>query len=209
MDPNANDIKVISDAVPWFVLLGVLALVFYGPLRRGVRKARDPWPWPVPRTPNDITDPRTQLEFVSRVEFQTQPLLNKSEYQVLLIVEKAAREADAGFRVMAQTSLGEILTTNASFWGQEAADLAYRSINSKRADFVVIDRFGIAALAVEYQGGGHYQGTALLRDAVKREAFRKAGVAFLEIPARYRKDDIAVQVRDILHRHRKRQAATA
>lgn len=110
---------------------------------------------------------------------------------------------------MAQTSLGEILTTKASFWGQEAADLAYRSINSKRADFVVIDRFGIAALAVEYQGGGHYQGTALLRDAVKREAFRKAGVAFLEIPARYRKDDIAVQVRDILHRHRKRQAATA
>lgn len=208
MDPNANDIKVIADAVPWLVLLGILALVFCGPLRRGVRRARGPWPWPVPRTPNDITDPRTQLDYVSRVDFQTQPLLNKSEYQVLLIIEKAAREADAGFRVMAQTSLGEILTTKASFWGRAAADLAYRSINSKRTDFVVIDRYGIAALAVEYQGGGHYQGTALLRDAVKREAFRKAGVAFLEIPARYRKDDVAVQVADLLLRHRKHLAAS-
>lgn len=208
MDPSANDIKVIADAVPWLALLGILALVFYRPLRRGVRKARGPWPWPVPQSPGDITDPRTQLDYVSRVDFQTQPLLNKSEYQVLLIIEKAAREADAGFRVMAQTSLGEILTTKASFWGQEAADLAYRSINSKRTDFVVIDRYGIAVLAGEYQGGGHYQGTALLRDAVKREAFRKAGVHFLEIPARYRKDDIAVEVADILQRHRKRQTAT-
>lgn len=208
MDPNANDIKVIADAVPWLVLLGILALVFYGPLRRGVRKARGPWPWPVPRSPGDITDPRTQLDYVSRVDFQTQPLLNKSEYQVLLVIEKAAREADAGFRVMAQTSLGEILTTKAGFWGKDAADLAYRSINSKRTDFVVIDRYGIAVLAVEYQGGGHYQGTALLRDAVKREAFRKAGVTFLEIPARFRKDDIADQVADILRRYRKGQVAT-
>jgi hypothetical protein len=55
------------------------------------------------------------------------------------------------------------------------ADLAFGSINSKRADVVIVDRQGFAILAVKYQGPGHYQGTARLRDAVKREAFRSAG----------------------------------
>ena len=35
---------------------------------------------------------------------------------------------------------------------QTNADLAYRSFNSKRSDFVIVDRFGIAVLAVEHQG---------------------------------------------------------
>ena len=46
------------------------------------------------------------------------------------------------------------------------------------------------ALAVEYQGHGHYQNRAFMRDAVKREAVRKAGVPFLEIPAEY---DVTVE----------------
>ena len=41
------------------------------------------------------------------------------------------------------------------------------------------------ALAVEYQGHGHYQNKAFMRDAVKREAVRKAGIEFLEIPVQY------------------------
>lgn len=188
----------MTEAIHMLVFFAVLGLVLLGTLRGVVfgRRRRQP-------APDDITDPRRQLEFVSKVQFTTQPLVNKSEYLVLLILEKAAREANAGFRVMAQTSLGEILTTRSSFWGGNAADLAYRSINSKRADFVIVDKRGIAVLAVEYQGSGHYQGTAHLRDAVKREAFRSAGVTFLEVPAGYRQEDLAREVSVVLLSHKR------
>ena len=35
--------------------------------------------------------------------------------------------------------------------------------------------------AIEYQGGGHHQGTAAARDAVKKEALRRAGVGYVEV----------------------------
>ena len=99
---------------------------------------------------------------------------------------------------MAQTSLGEILRPKRQPLSLDDADLAYRSINSKRADFIIVDRRGLAVLAVEYHGQGHYQGNAMLRDAVKREAFRSAGIALIEVPARFEKDAIAREVRTIL-----------
>jgi len=50
-----------------------------------------------------------------------------------------------------------------------------------RLDFVLFDRFGYLVCAVEYQGTGHHQNNAFLRDAIKREALRKAGGTMLEI----------------------------
>jgi hypothetical protein len=46
---------------------------------------------------------------------------------------------------------------------------------------LIMDEAGWPALAIEYQGEGHYQGTAAARDAVKKEALRKAGIRCLEI----------------------------
>ena len=37
--------------------------------------------------------------------------------------------------------------------------------------------------AIEYQGTGHHQGTAAARDAVKKEALRKAGIGYHEVVA--------------------------
>ena len=65
-------------------------------------------------------------------------------------------------------------------------------------DFLVIDRLGMPALAVEYQGHGHYQNGAFMRDAVKREAVRKARVQFLEIPAEYDAMIVENQIRSAL-----------
>jgi hypothetical protein len=183
----------------WLLFLAIAGLVYFGPFR-SLRRTR------IRRLPtfppdNDVADPKKQLEFVSRVQFETQPLLNKGEFQVLLVLEAVVRDINSGFRVMAQTSLGEILKPKRQLWSETASNLAYRSINSKRADFVIVSATGHAVLAVEYQGNGHYQGTALMRDAVKREAFRTAGVALVEVPARFEKAEIAKQVRQILQRH--------
>jgi hypothetical protein len=177
------------------ILLFLIALIAWRFGRLIFRPQRRWKPW---RDAPDLTDATQQLSFVSRVSFERQPLLNKAEFQVLLILEAVVRDMKAGHRVMAQTSLGEILRPKSPSYGQTDSDLAYRSINSKRADFVIVDRRGLAVLAVEYHGHGHYQGNAHLRDAVKREAFRSAGVQLLEIYAFFEKEEVARQVRKFL-----------
>jgi hypothetical protein len=125
------------------------------------------------------------MEIIARVDFEPQRLLNKSEYKILLVLEAATREIDAGLRVMAQTSMGEIIRPKKGSAPDDDCNLAYRSINSKRIDFVVINRFGTPILAVEHQGAGHYHARSFMRDAVKREALRKANVELIEVPSDY------------------------
>ena len=103
--------------------------------------------------------------------------------------EDVAVTARRGHRVYAQTSLGEILSS--------PSEDAFRSINSKRVDILVVDCRGWPALAVEYQGNGHYQGSAAARDAIKREALRKAGVRYLEVF----EDNSPEQIRSVVREH--------
>jgi hypothetical protein len=42
---------------------------------------------------------------------------------------------------------------------------------------------------IEYQGSGHYQGSAAVRDEVKRVACRSAGLELYEIVTNIRKED--------------------
>lgn len=185
------------------VLLVVVVVAWFlaRPLLRHTRRWRPRREWrfrrfPVP-SPRDVSDVEEQLAFVSAVEFERQPLLNKGEYRVLLVLEGVVRDLRAGYRVMAQTNLGEVLRPRRSENAQKA-DLAFRSINSKRSDFIVVDRRGLAVLAVEYQGEGHYQGSAARRDEVKRAVFRSAGVALIEVPARFDEGKLGQAVRDVL-----------
>ena len=126
-----------------------------------------------------LLDPYAQMEFVSRVDFEPLPLLNLPEYEILKILEKITREIDEGHRVMAQTSMSKIIKP----W--------HKSIASKRLDFLVIDDDCMPALAVEYQGSGHYgedqceRETAKKNDAEKQRAIEEAGIEFLEILAYY------------------------
>ncbi|MCY4440137.1 MAG: DUF2726 domain-containing protein [Deltaproteobacteria bacterium] len=186
----------------WWVILVVLGLLILQQVAARPRRRRS-WGsrgdfsgrrgrWATERVPDvsRLGDPKAQMEFISRVDFEPRRLLNKPEYGILLILERLTRDIGGGHRVMAQTSLGEIIAPRNTSASEEARDLAFRSINSKRLDFLVIDRSGMPALAVEYQGHGHYQNRAFMRDAVKREAVRKAGVPFLEIPAEY---DVTVE----------------
>jgi len=127
-------------------------------------------------------DAAEQLRCVMAAQFDKQPLLNMSEARVLVAAEKAAREVGEGWRVMAQVSLGEIL--------KSPDEAAYRAINSKRVDFLIIARNGEPLAAIEYQGGGHHQGTAAARDAVKKEALRRAGIDYIEVKTGDRTEDL-------------------
>jgi hypothetical protein len=150
-----------------------------------------------PPTPN-IADPKEQLAAVSRVDFERRRLLNREEVPVLRLLEQTAREANAGFRVMAQTSLGEIIRPKPNSGTEEELQLAFRSINSKRIDFGIFDRFGQLVVAVEYQGSGHYRETSFMRDAVKQEALRKAGVQVLAIHEGFQAPEVLPRLRRAL-----------
>ncbi len=127
------------------------------------------------------------MNAVMAASFEKQKLLNFSEYRVFRIIEDLVAEVRQGYRVFAQINLGEIL--------RSPDDNAYRSINSKRVDILIVDRRGLPMLAVEYQGGGHYRGDAAARDAVKKEALRKAGVPYIEIVPADNEADIKSLVR--------------
>ena len=100
--------------------------------------------------------------------------------------ERAINTADFQWRVMAQVSLGEVLSSpNAR---------GYSAINSKRVDLLIVSRSGDPIAAIEYQGHGHYQGTAAARDAVKKEAPRKAGVRYIEVTPESGTDDMAREI---------------
>ena len=122
--------------------------------------------------------------------FEKRRLLSSSEYKVFKIVEDDIAAARRGYRVFAQTSLGEILSS--------PHDDAFHSINSKRIDILIDDSGGWPTVAVEYQGSGHYQGTAAARDAIKKEALRKAGVRYVEVSARDTDAQIRLRVREQL-----------
>ncbi len=153
---------------------------------------------PQPEASKRLGDPTAQMEFISKVDFKPRPLLNRSEYKILRILEEVSQDIPGGHRVMAQTSLGEVLAPQMASGSKAARDLAFRSINSKRLDFLVIDGYGIPVLAVEYQGHGHYNDRTFMHDAVKREAVRKAGIRFLEIPAEYDAKDLENEIRKAL-----------
>jgi Protein of unknown function (DUF2726) len=123
--------------------------------------------------PAPIIDPTEQLRLVMGASFRKRRLLSRSEAYVLYAAERAVNAADLKWRVMAQVSLGEVLSSPDA--------RAYSAINSKRVDLLIVSRNGDPIAAIEYQGHGHYQGTAAARDAVKREALRKAEVRYIEV----------------------------
>lgn len=132
--------------------------------------------WPVPKPPPPPpkpTDPADQLRIVMSANFTIQPLLNKSEVRVFKELDRMVIGCNPAWQVMAQVSLGEIL---------RSADAdAYSCINSKRVDLLLVDENCSPRHALEYQGHAHHQGKAAARDAVKKEALRRAGIGYHEI----------------------------
>ena len=118
----------------------------------------------------------TQLMKISRATFSSRALLNRSEAKLFAALDKAVIARNPGWQVMAQVSLGEFLASR----DREA----FACVNSKRVDFALMDDKCRVRHAIEYQGLGHHLGTtAAARDAVKKEALRKAGIGYHEVIA--------------------------
>jgi hypothetical protein len=177
--------------VAWAILFYVLSTRSSGPARAA--------PAPVARwhLENRVPPPRPgdalveqQFRAVLVGSFEKRRLLNAGEYRTFRIIEDCVAASRRGYRVFAQTNLGEILAS--------PNEEAFRSINSKRVDILIVDSGGWPVLAVEFQGRAHYQKTAALRDAVKKEALVKAGVGYAEVFASDTAQEIQLLIREHL-----------
>lgn len=118
-------------------------------------------------------DAADQLRIVLQADFRKRKLLNRSEMKVFEAADRIVTDLGEGWRVMAQVNLGEILASDNKD--------AFFAINAKRVDMLIVTADGEPLAAIEYQGSGHHQGHAAARDAVKKEALRRAGVGYIEV----------------------------
>lgn len=178
-----------------FALLGFLAGLKVGAQSRWSRRPSSKGRWragmklgntDASPARSDRPDPAAQLNAVMNAEFRPKRLMSKSEARAFLQIERLLRGHQMGWRVMAQVSLGEVLTSTDA--------KAFAAVNSKRVDMLVIANDGHPLAAVEFQGSGHYLGTAAARDAVKREALRRAGVDFIEVKPDHSDEDLAFEI---------------
>lgn len=133
-----------------------------------------------------VSDAAEQLRAVMAGTFTAKNVLSRTEAGVMRAAEKAIAEAGLNWRVMAQVALGEVLAS--------PDDAAFRAINAKRVDLLVISAKSEPLAAIEYQGQGHYQGTAPARDAIKKEALRKAGIRYIEITFEHGPEDVKREI---------------
>jgi hypothetical protein len=130
-----------------------------------------------------------QLRLVMEARFMARPLLNKSERRLLGVIDKALAEYSPGWRAMGQVSLGEVLSSP----NQDA----YFAVNSKRVDMLIVDADCRPLHAVEFQGRGHHNGrNTAARDAVKKEALRRAGIGYVEVVS----GDTPAEVREMVRK---------
>jgi len=120
-------------------------------------------------------DTAAQLRLVSDARFETKRLLSDSEARVLEALEMILGDLGKDWRVMAQVNLAEIVASS---------DLAAISaIDDQRVDLLIVSADQMPIAAVEYQALGQIREDDTVRDAVKREALRRAGIAYIEVRA--------------------------
>lgn len=130
-----------------------------------------------------------QLRTVMKAEFKARALLNKPERRLLGVIDSALAEHSPGWRAMGQVSLGEILYSpeKDAFW----------AINAKRVDLLIVDADCKPLHAVEFQGTGHHGSPeTAARDAVKKEALRRAGIGYVEVVS----GDTPAEVREMVRK---------
>ncbi|QXT40786.1 DUF2726 domain-containing protein [Gymnodinialimonas ceratoperidinii] len=122
-------------------------------------------------------------DLIQRVGWRKQRLMNRPEYHLFRELERLVAQSSRGYRVFTQVSCGEFLEVAYRADLKDIAQEASHCLNRKRVDFLLIDRVGNPVCAIEYQGDGHYQGSAHGRDHAKRVACHAAGIRFLEVAA--------------------------
>lgn len=144
----------------------------------------------------DVGDTKNQLRFIQQYELSAKPPINYEASSILYAIEdwlKVQKEKDPHFkwRLGFEVGLGAFIKTAKYDREDENMKRAFKSYNSKRVDFLLIDNRGNPKLAIEYNGSGHYMSAdAVERMNVKSMALDRAGIPLLEIPKNMSRTEI-------------------
>lgn len=132
----------------------------------------------------DISNTVNQMRFISQVELCAVPPVNKEAVDVLYNLEEWIAMHRPDWRMAFEVSMGAFIKTPYDP-GDKINQAAFSSYNSKRVDFLLIDRFGQPMLVVEYHGTGHdLSDDASDRMEVKRLVLARAQIPLVELPAK-------------------------
>lgn len=147
---------------------------------------------------NDVSDVENQIRFIRQTELHAVRPVNREAAQVLYALDEWIEECRPEWRVAFEVSMGSFIKTSCDA-NDAQQKAAFSSYNSKRVDFLLIDRFGMPTLAVEYHGSGHeLSDDAEDRMQVKRLALERAEIPLVEIPAKATRNDIKRMISDCL-----------
>ena len=138
----------------------------------------------------DLGNPNTQIRYVLNADFEKRRIMNKGEYAVYAAARDLLSSISPGHHVFPQVPMGELLASR--------CDKAFRAINSKRLDLAIVDSSGTPVAAVEYHGNGHFQGTAMQRDRIKKCALERAGIPLIELYTGFERSDFEQRLRSVL-----------
>jgi hypothetical protein len=147
----------------------------------------------------DISDVQNQIRFVGQTKLRAVRPVNREAARVLYALDGWIAANRPGWRVSFEVSMGAFIKTTVYDPENRELKAAFSSYNSKRVDFLLIDKSGHPVLAVEYHGSGHdLSDDAPDRMQVKRLALNQAGIPLVEIEAGTSRSDILRAVTDKL-----------
>jgi hypothetical protein len=130
------------------------------------------------------------LHAVRRTPLYAVRPVNKEAVRVMYALDEWVASRNPDWRIGFEVSMGAFVKT-AGDLGEREQHIAFRAYNSKRVDFLLINRFGYPVLAVEYHGSGHdLSGDAGRRMEMKRLVCKQAGIPLVEIAAHTSKKDM-------------------
>lgn len=149
---------------------------------------------------NDIANGENQLRFVAQCELRSVRPVNPEAVQVFYALNDWIEQQGPkrNYYLSFEVAMGAFVKTSGDPQDRRQKS-AFSSYNSKRVDFLLIDRRGYPQLVVEYNGTGHdLSGDAEERMAVKRLVLQRAGIPLIEIPAHATKPQILGWVSDAM-----------
>lgn len=79
---------------------------------------------------------------------------------------------------------------------------AFNAISRKRLDYLLTNSANQPVCALEFQGGGHWQGGSRKRDAVKKSALARAGLPLIEVHPDWDEHELVSQLDSAIKRGR-------
>ena len=135
------------------------------------------------------------MEVVARVEFEPQRLLNHGEYQLCCL---SSRSSGVGCRATGHGSNehGRDSTAAKGSASSEDCHVAYRSINSKRLDFLVVNAgcIPVLAISIKERGTTARDPSCATRSSARRcarrtsSSWRFGAITTRSLPSRVRSD---------------------